>query len=142
MSISTTTARPVRAESTTDPVAAAAALTREHSRVTRRRIAIVAGLVLVALAAFVVSVIVGAINLTPAEVLRGMVDPGGVDKQTRTVLWSLRLPMAVMALLIGASLSLAGAQMQTILDNPLAEPFTLGISAAAAFGGASAIVLR
>ena len=142
MSISTTTARPVRAESTTDPVAAAAALAREHSRVTRRRIAIVAGLILVALAAFVVSVIVGAINLTPAEVLRGMVDPGGVDKQTRTVLWSLRLPMAVMALLIGASLSLAGAQMQTILDNPLAEPFTLGISAAAAFGGASAIVLR
>ena len=60
MSISTTTARPVRAESTTDPVAAAAALAREHSRVTRRRIAIVAGLILVALAAFVVSVIVGA----------------------------------------------------------------------------------
>ena len=71
-----------------------------------------------------------------------MVDPGGVDKQTRTVLWHLRLPMAVMALLIGASLSVAGAHMQTILDNPLAEPFTLGISAAAAFGGASAIVLR
>ena len=46
-----------------------------------------------------------------------------------------------MAVLIGAALSLAGAQMQTILDNPLAEPFTLGISAAAAFGGAASIVL-
>ena len=52
------------------------ALAHEHSRVTRRRIAIVAGLIVVALAAFVVSVIVGAIDLTPGQVLRGMVDPG------------------------------------------------------------------
>ena len=48
--------------------------------------------------------------------------------------------MSVMALLVGMALSVAGAQMQTILGNPLAEPFTLGISAAAAFGGASSIV--
>lgn len=57
------------------------------------------------------------------------------------MLWKLRLPMSVMALLVGMALALAGAQMQTILGNPLAEPFTLGISAAAAFGGAAAIVL-
>lgn len=156
MSITASSARPVSAQHITNedsepnrasnsapnPAAAAAVLAREHSRVTRRRIAIVLALAAAALAAFLISVIVGAIDLTPGEVLRGLVDPGGVDKQTRTVLWRLRLPMAVMALLIGASLSVAGAQMQTILDNPLAEPFTLGISAAAAFGGASAIVLR
>jgi len=69
------------------------------------------------------------------------VSPNDVDETTRTVLWKLRLPASVMAVLIGAALSLAGAQMQTILDNPLAEPFTLGISAAAAFGGAASIVL-
>ena len=51
------------------------------------------------------------------------------------------LMIALMALVVGASLSIAGAQMQTILSNPLASPFTLGISAAASFGAALAIVL-
>ena len=117
-------------------------LVSTHRSLTRRRIAIVGGLCLLAVAAFVVSNMVGAIPLTPAQVIAGIVHPAGLDEQTRTVLWSLRLPMAVMALLIGVSLSLAGAQMQTILGNPLAEPFTLGVSAAAAFGGATSIVLH
>jgi iron complex transport system permease protein len=51
-------------------------------------------------------------------------------------MWDIRLPVALMAVAVGAALSLAGAQMQTILNNPLASPFTLGISAAAGFGAA------
>jgi iron complex transport system permease protein len=54
----------------------------------------------------------------------------------RVVMWEVRLPIALMAVAVGAALSLAGAQMQTILNNPLASPFTLGISAAAGFGAA------
>ena len=50
------------------------------------------------------------------------------------------MPIALMAVAVGASLSLAGAQMQTILANPLASPFTLGISAAASFGAALGLV--
>lgn len=46
-----------------------------------------------------------------------------------------------MALLVGAALALAGAEMQTVLENPLAEPFTLGVSSSAALGAAVAIVL-
>lgn len=46
-----------------------------------------------------------------------------------------------MALCVGAALALAGAEMQTVLENPLAEPFTLGVSSAAALGAALAIVL-
>lgn len=46
-----------------------------------------------------------------------------------------------MALLVGMALGLAGAEMQTILNNSLASPFTLGVSSAAAFGAALAIVL-
>jgi len=46
-----------------------------------------------------------------------------------------------MALVVGAALALAGAEMQTILNNPLASPFTLGVSSAASFGAALAIVL-
>ncbi|MBX4276731.1 iron chelate uptake ABC transporter family permease subunit, partial [Mycobacterium tuberculosis] len=52
-----------------------------------------------------------------------------------------RLPYAVMAIIVGLALGLAGAEMQTILNNPLASPFTLGVSSAAAFGAALAIVL-
>jgi iron complex transport system permease protein len=54
----------------------------------------------------------------------------------------IRLPTALMALAVGASLGLAGAEMQTILDNPLASPFTLGVSSAASFGAALAIILQ
>jgi iron complex transport system permease protein len=46
-----------------------------------------------------------------------------------------------MAVVVGAALSVAGAQMQTVLNNPLASPFTLGISAAAGFGASLALVL-
>lgn len=106
-----------------------------------RKVLTIGGLVLAAFVAFVVATVVGPIHLSPMEMLRGIFLPGQVDETTRTVLWNLRLPASVMAVLIGAALALSGAHMQTILDNPLAEPFTLGISAAAAFGGAASIVL-
>jgi iron complex transport system permease protein len=56
------------------------------------------------------------------------------------VIWDIRMPVALMAVVVGAALSAAGAQMQTILNNPLASPFTLGISAAASFGASVALV--
>ncbi|MDO5032768.1 iron ABC transporter permease [Corynebacterium sp.] len=107
----------------------------------RRKALLIALFLLGAVAAFVVATVVGPVNLTPGEMLRGILTPDAVSETTRTVLWDLRLPASVMAVLVGAALALSGAQMQTILDNPLAEPFTLGISAAAAFGGAASIVL-
>ena len=75
------------------------------------------------------------------EVVRAMLMPGSVEDQVRVVVWQIRMPVALMAVTVGAALSLAGAQMQTILANPLASPFTLGISAAAGFGAALALVL-
>ena len=62
---------------------------------------------------------------------------GGV---LHAIVWDIRLPMTLTSVVVGASLGLAGAQMQTILRNPLASPYTLGISAAAGFG-ASVIML-
>ncbi len=59
----------------------------------------------------------------------------------RVIVWDIRLPQALMAVVVGAALGLAGAEMQTVLDNPLASPFTLGLSEAAAFGAALALVL-
>lgn len=57
------------------------------------------------------------------------------------VLWLVRAPRAICALLVGGALGLAGALMQGLLRNPLAEPGVLGVSATAAFAAATAIVL-
>lgn len=58
------------------------------------------------------------------------------------ILWQLRVPRVLMAMVSGAGLAFAGVLMQTILRNPLASPYTLGISSAASFGAALAIVLQ
>lgn len=57
------------------------------------------------------------------------------------VLWQVRAPRAVCAFMVGAALGLAGAVLQGLLRNPLADPGVLGVSATAAFGAATAIVL-
>ncbi|MGJ4051034.1 FecCD family ABC transporter permease [Corynebacterium macclintockiae] len=121
--------------------AEASAVVKQYRRQARRKILAILALSIAAFAAFGIATIVGPIDLSLMELWKALIDPKGVDETTHTVLWNLRLPASVMAVLIGASLSLSGAHMQTILDNPLAEPFTLGISAAAAFGGAASIVL-
>lgn len=123
--------------STREPSSAASA----YRKRSRRSVAIIVGLIVCAAVGFVLATMVGPFNYSASTVLRAIFIRGGVDEQTHTVIWSLRLPMSVMAVLVGAALAASGAQMQTILDNPLAEPFTLGISAAAAFGGAASIVL-
>jgi iron complex transport system permease protein len=56
------------------------------------------------------------------------------------VIWNIRLPRILSALLVGGILGVSGTVMQTVLRNPLASPFTLGISSGAAFGAAMAIV--
>ena len=66
--------------------------------------------------------------------------PSGADRAAATILWQIRMPQSVMGALVGACLGVAGLQMQTILANPLASPFTLGFSAAAGFGAALAIM--
>ena len=57
------------------------------------------------------------------------------------IVWLIQMPMIVIAILVGAALSLSGTVMQCILKNPLASPYTLGISGAASFGAAFAIVV-
>lgn len=78
----------------------------------------------------------------PLDVLwQTLTDPANADAGSRVIVWDIRLPYALMAVVVGLALGLAGAEMQTILNNPLASPFTLGVSSAAAFGAALAIVL-
>jgi iron complex transport system permease protein len=106
-----------------------------------KRVAVVGLLAIAVASAFVADVATGSSNLPLAEVIRALVTPEAMEPGVRTIVWQVRLPYALMALLIGGSLALAGAEMQTVLDNPLASPFTLGVQSAASFGAALAIVL-
>lgn len=113
----------------------------DYRRLTRRRTLIVAVLALLCVMAFALDLTTGPSSLGPALVLKGLIDPDSLTAPQAAIIWQVRLPYAVMAVLVGASLSLAGAEMQTVLNNALASPFTLGVSSAASFGAALAIVL-
>jgi iron complex transport system permease protein len=63
------------------------------------------------------------------------------DDLAMSLLWNLRLPRSLMALMLGASLAAAGTVLQTVLGNPLVEPGLLGVSQGSAFGAALAILL-
>ncbi len=87
----------------------------------------------------------GSFGLTLTEVYSALLNgifPGfGItDSVASTIIWEIRLPRITMAIVSGASLGVAGAILQGVLRNPLAEPFTLGISSAAAMGASLAII--
>lgn len=96
---------------------------------------------LVALAAFIADLGTGPSRLGLGGALGGILRPDSLSGAEAAILWEVRLPQAVLAVLVGLALATAGAEMQTILDNPLASPFTLGVSSSASFGAALAIVL-
>lgn len=101
-----------------------------------RRVLIIAALLVVLACAFIADIAIGSGTLSPAEVATVLLSPSTADASNLFVVWELRMPMTLMALVTGIALSLSGLLMQTILDNPLAEPFTLGVSSAAGFGAA------
>lgn len=111
---------------------------KKHSY--RRIIFILIGLLICAVS-FITDVIVGPASLTLRDVWLAVMQASEVSKNADVIIWSIRLPTAVMALLVGASLGIAGAGMQTILDNPLSSPYTLGISAGAGFGASLVVVI-
>ncbi|WP_273692034.1 FecCD family ABC transporter permease [Ketogulonicigenium vulgare] len=78
----------------------------------------------------------------PVDVVLGGLLAGakGEDRAVAAILWQLRMPQTLMGVIVGAALGSAGLLMQTILNNPLASPFTLGFSASAGFGAALAIM--
>ena len=116
------------------------AMGRYH-RVLRHRLLIMGGLLLLILASLLLDFTLGPSGLSLSTLWQTLISPESVDAGTRVIVWDIRLPYALMAVVVGLGLGLAGAEMQTILNNPLASPFTLGVSSAAAFGAALAIVL-
>ena len=113
----------------------------DYRRIVRRRLLLMLLLALLIVASLLLDFMLGPSGLPLQSLWQTLTDPASADPGTRAIVWDIRLPYAVMAIIVGLALGLAGAEMQTILNNPLASPFTLGVSSAAAFGAALAIVL-
>lgn len=95
------------------------------------------GLSLLVLALLVVSLVSGYALVPPGQSLRALIVDDGTPLSV--VMREIRLPRALLAAMIGASLGLSGAAMQGYLRNPLAEPGLIGVSGAAALGAVLAI---
>ena len=105
-------------------------------------------LAVVLVAGVLLSSIIGQLSISPSEVLGSLLRAVGIntsltptDPIVESTLWVVRFPRIVMALAVGAALAVAGAVMQAIFGNPLAEPGVVGVSSGAALGAAAAIVL-
>lgn len=120
--------------------AAADLVLREYARLIRRRALLVAVLGVALAVSVGFDLATGPSRIAVGDVLRTLLSAADVDRAQAVIVWQVRLPQALMAVLAGAALALAGCEMQTTLNNPLASPFTLGMSSAAIFGAALAIV--
>ncbi|OPY51877.1 MAG: Cobalamin import system permease protein BtuC [Methanosaeta sp. PtaU1.Bin060] len=112
-----------------------------YDRITRRKLTYVVGMICAMIITFFIDIMTGPAWLSMNEVIHAILWPETSDPMVSVIVWVIRLPVALMAIAVGAALGVAGAEMQTILGNPLASPYTLGISGAAGFGAALAMVL-
>ncbi len=99
------------------------------------------------LGAVLASFAVGPLRPPPLEVMQalavklGLLDPQAVSSRDLAVVWQLRIPRALLGAMVGASLAMAGASLQGLFGNPLADPGIVGVSQGAALGAVAAIVL-
>lgn len=106
------------------------------------------GLGIALVVGMLLSAVVGQLPVATTEVIGSILRAAGIqngwapdDLVTESALWVVRFPRIVMGLGVGAALAVAGAVMQAIFGNPLAEPGVVGVSSGAAFGAAIGIVL-
>ena len=102
----------------------------------RRLLLVFALLVLMAVSAIAIGLSVGSVKMSFSDVFAGLFDPAA---QAAAVIRDLRLPRTLAAFACGGLLALAGALMQVLLRNPLADPYILGISGGAGVGALLAI---
>jgi iron complex transport system permease protein len=109
-----------------------------YLKYTQRKVFIICLLVLLTALLGVYAINAGSAELSPAQVLLTLL--GKAEGRLNIIIWNIRLPRVLAAVTAGVGLSVAGCVMQNLLRNPLASPFTLGISQGAAFGAAVAII--
>ncbi|MTB84733.1 iron chelate uptake ABC transporter family permease subunit [Nocardioides sp. zg-578] len=137
------TGSPTPSPAPQDPARRAAAL-----RALAGRVGLLGGLGLALLVAVVLGAGHGQLDVPPAEVVGSVLHRLGLDwgplpshPQGENTLWQVRFPRVALAALAGAALATAGALMQGVFGNPLADPGVVGVSSGAAVAAASVIVL-
>jgi len=104
--------------------------------------------VCVSIIAVLLGIAIGSVNILPMNVIRiighnvfGLEMPEHVTPAHAAIVWNLRLPRTLLAFIAGAALSVSGAVMQSVLRNPLASSYTLGVSSGASLGASLAILV-
>ncbi len=104
------------------------------------------GLVFVSLLS---ALFISSVHIPVSHIVQIMMEKGfgwgstrGIEENIQSIIWEVRLPRVLLALFVGAALSLSGAAFQGLLRNPLADPFTIGVSSGAALGVVSVIFFQ
>ena len=117
-------------------------LRTEYSRIIRRRLLFTAAIAAALLVSFAYDVSTGPSIFPIKDLIHGLFDPASLSAGQKVILFQIRIPQAILAVLVGIALGLSGAETQTVLNNPLASPYTLGLTSAATVGAAIAIVFE
>ena len=107
----------------------------------KRQLAIFVLLAVLSIAAFVLSLSWSSVSIPVDEVVTILLGGEAEKRSWQTIVMDIRLPRVLTAMLVGTALGLAGLQMQTVFRNPLASPFTLGVSSGASLGVALVILV-
>jgi iron complex transport system permease protein len=114
----------------------------KHLETSRRKIFLSAAILLILL---VVSGFVclsfGTVNFPLSKIFSAIFSSNAAEPSVVNIIWDIRLPRVLTAMLVGAGLSISGAAFQALLKNPLAEPYILGISSGGAFGAILSLVI-
>jgi iron complex transport system permease protein len=104
-----------------------------------RRIMVMIAFAVIVIAGMTISLMKGAVNIAPAEIMKAIGNHNaGFQAQ---IIWNIRLPRALVGALVGMNLALAGAILQAVMKNPLADPHIIGISSGAGLAGIIVLVL-
>ncbi|MBN1622069.1 MAG: iron ABC transporter permease [Endomicrobiales bacterium] len=104
-----------------------------------KKIGITSLLLILFLLTVFLSLIAGGNEIKAGDVFSSLLNPD-TDSVVSTIVWKIRVPRIILGILVGIGLSISGCVLQAILRNPLADPYTLGISGGAALGATFAIV--
>ncbi|WP_318440431.1 FecCD family ABC transporter permease [Photobacterium leiognathi] len=115
-------------------------LSQRYRRFVIKRILLLSMMAIALVIAWIIDTATGPSQIGLNHIFSALFQPEVLDPVQQVIIFDVRIPYALMAIVVGAALGLAGAEMQTSLNNPLASPFTLGIGAAATLGAAVAIL--
>jgi len=117
------------------------AVAEHRERLTAVRLIVTLSVLLaVLLLVGVLAISIGSEHVNPANIVKALASSDGIPAEQRAIIADIRMPRVLMAIVVGAALSVAGAAYQALLRNPLADPYILGVSIGAAVGAILATI--